>query len=93
MPVMAAGTQTAMRGLKMRERQTSIDKPHDQFVRHAVILDDAIRKGHARSIWAGARPTIFNGLRPPTAMMELVRVSTRADGRLAGTQRPAPPLQ
>ena len=24
MPVMAAGTQTAMRGLKMRERQTSL---------------------------------------------------------------------
>ena len=75
MPVMAAGTQTAMRGLKKRERQTSLtNRTISSFVmRWSCIMPS--RSGRTRSIWAGARPTIFRAA-SPTAMMELVRVST-----------------
>ncbi len=72
MPVMAAGTQTAMRGLKMRERQTSIDKADDELIGHAMVLDDAVRSGRTKSIWAGRGPPFF-GASSPTAMMVLVR--------------------
>ena len=75
MPVMAAGTQTAMRGLKMRERQTWLtNRTISSFVMRWSWMMPS-RSGRTKSMCAGARPTIFNAS-SPTARMEFVRVST-----------------
>ena len=74
-PVMAAGTQTATRGLRMRERQTSLTKRTiSSLVMRWSWMTPSL-SGRTRSIYAGARPTMRSAS-SPTATMVSLRVST-----------------